>query len=189
MFRINTSSNKQKRNYLQMKRLMVLLVILAVATSLVGCRDEMSPVGDKPINGGTNRTVSIYVDGAVENPGYYDVAVGTDVQTAVLTKAVLSMSGALPNDGHAAVKNGDSVIVGFVDGNGRYNSVNANSAFVKARMDVDGVSADVVDRLASYLETHGKVQNRTELRAALGDYYEDNYYKFYVSEVDYRADD
>lgn len=95
----------------------------------------------------------------------------------------------IAHDGHAAVSNGQVIIVGFAEGDGRYYSVNANGAFVAARMDVDGVSAEVVNALADYIEAHGKVHNRTELRAALGDYYQDNYYKFYVSEVDYRADD
>lgn len=79
-----------------MKRLIVLLLILAVATTLVGCREDLSPNEDKPINGGTNRTVRVYVDGAVEASGYYDVAVGTDVQTVILTKARLCLNGVLP---------------------------------------------------------------------------------------------
>lgn len=172
-----------------MKRLIVLLLILAVATSLVGCRDDLSPVKDKPINGGNNRTVRVYVDGAVEDPGYYDVAVGTDVQTVILTKARLCLNGVLPADGHVAVSNGQSIIIGFAEGDGRYYAVNANGAFVAARIDGNGVSADVINAVADYIEAHGKVHNRAELRAALGDYYQDNYYKFYVSEVDYRADD
>ena len=42
-----------------------------------------------------------------------------------------------------------------------------------------------MDKLADYIEEHGKITDKTLLKQILGEDYADNYYKFFVSMDDY----
>ena len=66
-----------------------------------------------------------------------------------------------------------------------YFSVNVNGGLILTRSRIDGIEADIINKLADYIETNGKITNRNMLKTALGDDYEDNYYKFYIDIDDY----
>ena len=63
--------------------------------------------------------------------------------------------------------------------------VNVNGPLITLRMNVENVSPQVVDKLADYIEEHGKITDKTLLKQILGEDYADNYYKFFVSMDDY----
>ena len=167
-----------------------LLVFISVVCMLVGCRsDRLTPNDDKQFGDNRQTTITVYICGAVVNPGYYALPQGVDVQTAI-GHAVLCDEGILPANSLEFVSDKDSIIVDFVDGNNvRHSSVNANGLKVLARAEAEGVSAEVINALADYIDKHDKIRNRTDLESALGDLYKDNYYKFYVSERDYLEKD
>lgn len=169
-----------------MLRRYVALMLALLSLFLFGCRDGMlTPSEDKFSPDNSTRLVSVYIDGAVENSGYHSIAEGTDVQTAVLG-AVLCEYGVLPTNGLEFVSDKMLIIVDFVDDNGnRRSCVNANGLAVRCRAEIEGISAVVVDVLADFLEQNGTVRNRHDLAKALGRHYQQNYYKFYVSEEDY----
>lgn len=171
------------------RKIAILLVLIMVVCLFCGCRnDRLTPNDEKDFNGGKETSVQVYICGAVQNPGWYDLPQGVDVQTAV-EKAVLCDNGILPDNSLEFVKDKDCIYVGFVDEDyKRYDSVNANGLLIVTRSEVEGVSAEVVGALADYIELNGTIRNRTDLANALGDMYQNNYYKFYVSEVDYLAE-
>lgn len=175
-----------------MKRVQVWLVsaLLVVVLSLsCGCRDGVSPSGDKQLPDKQTKTISLYICGAVEHPGFYDVPEGTDVQTAVLEYARICDNGVLPADGLRFASDGDVIAVNFVVDKKSYSAVNVNGMYVTARLGAEGVADEVVNRLADYIEQHGAIRNYAELTEALGNFYKDNYYKFFVSKEDYREVD
>lgn len=171
------------------RKIATILVLAVVVCLCCGCRaDQLSPNDEKNFNGGNETSVKVYICGAVQNPGIYSLPQGVDVQTAV-EKAVLCDNGILPDNSLQFVKDGDCICVGFVDEDyKRYDSVNANGLLIVTRSEVDGLSAEVVNALADYIENNGTIHNREDLGKALGNLYADNFYKFYVSEVDYLAE-
>ncbi|MCH5153149.1 MAG: hypothetical protein J1F68_04245 [Clostridiales bacterium] len=134
-------------------------------------------------------TIRIYICGAVEHEGYYDVEMGTDyVQVlrlaGILPESVMPTLSSSYVDGKLTM-----IIVGYYDGEATHDSINANNPMIAARMPVDGLSADVIDKLADYIEVHGKITNKNQLLEALGDDYADNFYKLFIAEKDYEETD
>ncbi len=173
-----------------MKRIGILsfVAVLVVACLLVGCRDDVTPMGDKDLPDNQTKYVSVYICGAVQNSGFFKIPEGTDVQTAVLEYARILDNGVLPAYSLEFVHDGDVIIVDYVVGKTRYSVTNVNGMYVVSRLGVDNVETDVINMLADYISANGKIRNNADLRSALGDKYNENFYKFYVSEDDYRED-
>lgn len=129
----------------------------------------------------------VYVTGAVDVDGYVTVGEGTDV-AAVVHRAGMHKNGILPPVTTRLVKSGESIIVDFCIDGVSYSAVNVNGGYVDGRIAADGVSMQAINALADYREAHGTIRNRTQMRVALGELYEDNYYRFFIAEADYEQD-
>ena len=171
--------------FLQMKNKFLIVLLSIVILCLSACSPRAPEDVGEP---GGEVLHTLYICGAVETDGYFQIASGNDYFFAI-NQAVLLPQGVYPDyvyrivDGQIA-----TVIVPFhVDGV-KYDSINVNGMFVLARLPVDGVDEQVINALADYIEQNGKISNRNEMKLALGNFYNDNYYKFYVSEGDYEID-
>ena len=176
-----------------MKRIAAFITVLAIVLlALCGCiarpfaeqiitinNQNDNSVGDGPA------TRQLYVSGAVERDGYITVPTVCDYKTVFDAVGVLTYSAIPANVREFVNPNVDECIVGFVYNNKTYDSINVNGLMVTSRYDIDGVEADVVGKLADYIEINGKVTNREQLKLALGGDYKDNYYKFYIAVTDY----
>ena len=63
------------------------------------------------------------------------------------------------------------IIVDYVVGKTRYSVANVNGMYVVSRLGVDNVETDVINMLADYISSNGKIRNNADLRSALGDKY------------------
>ena len=128
---------------------------------------------------------SLYVSGAVLNDGFITIPQLCDYKTALEIAGVTDFSVIFNNLNAPISVSCDSLIVGFkIDGK-EFRSVNVNGGFVTLRQSVEGVDDAVINKLADYIETNGKITNRNALKLALGDDYGNNYYKFYIDVNDY----
>ena len=156
---------------------------------LCGCDILGAPLGEVEVpNQPKTEKVRIYVCGAVEREGYYYAKVGADY-VAVLNLAGLLPESILPTLSSSYVDGKITlIIVNYYDGETARISINANSESIVRRMPVNGLSDSVVNKIADYIEAHGKLTNKSQLKLALGDDYEANYYKLYIAEKDYEVD-
>ena len=166
----------------------LLIVVCVILCCCVG--DANSSLGKVEIpNQPNHANVRIYVCGAVEREGYYEVEFGADYFEVFSLAGILPES-ALPSLSSSYVDGSITIlIVDFYQDEKRYSSVNANNPLIAARMSVDGLTDAVVNELADYIEEHGKITNKQQLLQALGDDYSDNYYKLFVAEKDYEETD
>ena len=165
-------------------------LLVALGVILCGCGGCSPPLGkvEVPTKPET-KTVRIYVCGAVEHEGYYEVKAGTDYYDVFRLAGILPQS-AVPTLSSPYVDGSvTNLIVDFYDGSIRYSSVNANSVLIAMRQHVDGLSDRVVAKLADYLDQNGKITNKHQLELALGGDYADNFYKLFIAEIDYEEID
>ena len=169
-------------------RLVTTVILLLVCVTLCGCSVLSSPLGPVDVlNQVEVKTVRIYICGAVEREGYYEVKIGTDYVEAVRLAGILPQS-VLPTVNSSYVDGTvTNIIVGYFDGT-NHDSINANNVLIANRMPVNGLSDVVINKLADYIELHGKISNKKQLELALGDDYADNYYKLFIAEIDYEID-
>ena len=171
-------------------RFLTAVILLSVCVTLCGCSIFSAPLGqlEVPNNQGEN-TVRIYICGAVEREGYYEAEVGTDYFDVLRLAGILPQKSVLPVfisdyvDGTVT-----NLIIGYYDGT-NHDSINANSILIARRLPVKGLDENVVNKLADFIEIHGKISNKKQIESALGDDYADNYYKLYVAEIDYEEAD
>ena len=165
-------------------------VILLIVVCVVLCccvSDANSSLGNVEIPNQPNNhaKVRIYVCGAVEREGYYEVEVGVDYFEVFSLAGILPES-ALPSLSSSYVDGSITILIAdFYQDGVRYSSINANNPLIAARMSVDGLSDAVVNKLADYIDKHGKIVNKQQLLEALGDDYGKNYYKLFVAQKDY----
>ena len=127
----------------------------------------------------------LYVSGAVMTDGYVTIPQICDYKTLFDIVGVTEFT-SMPQDLSKLIEdNQDSYIANFTYDGVNYTSVNVNSVYVTARLSIDGVASAIVDKLADYIEAYGAITNRNQLKLALGDDYENNYYKFYIGKLDY----
>lgn len=160
--------------------------------TLCGCSNNGlgSPLGDAEIGQSQSKMIRIYVCGAVEREGYYEVKVGTSYFELLQSAGLLYGTSVLPPFSSSYVDGRiTKIIVGYYDGENEHDSINANSPLISARLTVDGLSAEVVNKLADYVNEYGKFVNKQQLEVALGNDYGDNYYKLFVAESDYEQAD
>ena len=137
----------------------------------------------------SQQTYRIYVSGAVERDGYYDVISGTDYLNLIQLAGILSVT-VLPFM-YTEVIDGSviEIILDYYDGNQVRSSINANSVLIALRGEVEGLTDDVVNKLADYVELNGSFTNKQQVELALGFDYADNYYKLFIAEADYEEID
>ncbi len=184
--RLNHSKTRLWRgDFLQMtKNVAMITALLTVACSILCCCSatyvERDVISQAPTY------YDIYVSGAVENDGCFSLIAGSDYATLYDCAGVIDGVSALPDNLSGFITSYNlEVIVDYTEGNAVYNSVNVNGALIIARIPIPNVEYRVVNKLADFLESNGTITNRDILRQALGDDYEDNYYKFFISRQDY----
>ena len=161
------------------------ILFLFVCVMLSGCATFASPLGRVDVDNQPITTFRFYVCGAVEREGYVNVVAGNSYDTAIRLAGLLPES-VLP--GYAATTvNGDftQIVLSYYDGEKVCDSINANSLLIANRLSVNAISDEIVNKLADYIDLHGKISNKQCLAEALGDDYQSNYYKFFVAEKDY----
>ena len=173
-----------------MKTRLIATVILfiVIGTTLCSCDTLGAPLGEVEVpNQPQTEKVRIYVCGAVEREGYYYAEVGTDYISVLrlaglLPESILPMLSSSYVDGKIT-----QIIVNYYDGKTMRISINANSVLIVKRVPVNGLDENVVNKIADYIETYGKLTNKNQLKLALGDDYDANFYKLYIPEKDYEV--
>ena len=128
--------------------------------------------------------MKVYVCGAVACEGYVEVEAGSTYAQALQLAGLLTVS-VLPSYASTTIDSSrTSIVVGYNDGQER-QCVNLKSTLIVLRTNIDGIAPEIVNKLADYIEEHGKFTNKQQLELALGADYLDNYYKFFVAEEDY----
>ena len=175
-----------------MKARFVATVILSlfVCVALCGCSAGLAqPLGIVEVDNQPVTTFRFYVCGAVEREGYVEVVAGSSYDMAIRLAGVLDKT--VWPEYSATTVNGEftQILLNYYDGEKICDSVNANSALIAGRLPVEGISDEIVNKLADYIDAYGKISNKQRLAEALGDDYSDNYYKFFVAEEDYEEID
>lgn len=131
------------------------------------------------------RVFSVYVCGAVENEGYINIFEGTDYQSLIFEAGYISQT-IMPKTPYAVVNESVSVLVlNYFDGQKECYCINVNGAVVLDKLPCENISPQVIEKLHNYIVANGKITDRTQLKQILGNDYQDNFYKFFVSESDY----
>ena len=177
-----------------------LILIFILCFLLCACDNStISPWGQQsPENGQndgensgvTTKTYQIYVCGAVENEGYYEVKEGDTYFQAVMQAGILEQS-SLPSNVYSLV-NGEqtAIVVNYLENGTEKYCINANHQFFSLRLPWEGLSDEVVNKIADYIDEHGAITNKTVLREVLGDEdYENYHFKLYIAEADYEKAD
>lgn len=139
---------------------------------------------DKPVI----QTRRLYVSGAVTNDGYVEVPQICDYKTVLETVGIVDYSVLPTNLSDSIPGKNESLIINFYQDGRICYSVNVNGLFVTSRLSVDGVDSDIINKIADYIQNNGVIKNRSQLKLALGDDYDENFYKFYIDETDYAQD-
>ena len=170
-----------------------LILILVLCLELCACdATNLFPWGDKVLNDndGTTKTYKIYVCGAVENEGYYEVKEGGTYFDAIKQAGLLNQSSLPSNHSSLVTDEPLPVVVHYKENDVTHYCINVNHQFFLLRQPIDGISMEVVNKIADYLEAHGTIRNKKVLHAVLGDEDFSNYhYKLYVAETDYEEID
>ena len=165
------------------------LILICLLFAFCGCDGAtLSPWGDKSAHNNRNepKTYTIYVYGAVENEGYFEVAAGGTYFDAITQAGLLAQSW-LPTNCYSIIDAKQlSVAVNYSQDDSKYDCINVNGASFVYRLETDGLPYEVVNKIADYLEAYGTIHNKTVLRSVLGENdYENYHYKLYVAEADY----
>ena len=175
-----------------MKARFLTSVILLLFLCVVFCACDAFfdlPFSSLEIENQSGKTFRIYVYGAIENEGYVEVPSGSAYDTAIRIAGLLEQS-VLPNFAATTVDGSlTQIAVEYNDGTKARESINVNGAVVLNRVPVEGISIDIINKIADYIEQHGRITNKQVLEKILGDDYSDNFYKFFVAEEDYEAAD
>ena len=166
------------------------ILIVTLCVSLCCCDgSQISPWGEKSAlnNVQSAKTYSVYVYGAVENEGYYRVQEGDTYYQAIAQAELLPQSVLTPNYYSIVTDMQLSIVVHYKENGKRYECVNVNGMALLWGIDIPNIPHQVVAKISDYLQIHGKIHNETELRAVLGNDYDNNFYKLYIAEADYEA--
>ena len=139
---------------------------------------------------GAKKTYKIYVCGAVENEGYYELAEGATYLDAILKAGRLDCS--YLRDNANSLVNGlqSAMIVQYIEDGKVYDCYDVNWEYFGFVLPAVGLSETVVSKIAEYRNKHGKIANKAVLLAILGEEdYANYYYKLYIAEADYEEAD
>lgn len=186
-----------------MKRsLTLVLLLLFVVVAFCGCGDGETVKGDGVNNPSTNpyqsgylpnvstKTCRVYVCGAVQTEGYYDVKQGTIIADVIALAGILPQS-VLPQNSESFAQDGTQIVVGYYQNQTNYDCINLNGAYVTiANMHAENVNDDILAKLHDYYTKHGVITNKNVLKRILSqEEYQLNHYKFFVQEKDYATAD
>lgn len=174
-----------------MKKSFVLaLILLILCVTICGCdASTIFPLGDKQIEDKITETFRVYVCGAVQNEGYYEVRSGCDYQSVIMLAGIIEQTVFSNNSLTVVTSETAYIVVNYKENGVIYNSINANNPLIAAQLLEDGISLEIVNKIADYVEIFGKITNKQALATALGSDYEDNFFKFFVAMEDYEEVD
>lgn len=168
-----------------MKKIIIFVLILILCFIFCGCSGNVSPFKEQETDVKTPRKFKVYVCGAVEHEGYVEVEEGTDYAATIALAGLIPQT-VYPRNPQLLIKeNGEVLTLQYYDGSACRDCVNLNGGYIKYRLAVDGIDDDIINRIADYYDLYGKITDREILKEILGEDYQDNYYKFFVSVQDY----
>ena len=166
-----------------LKFLFILLLIFCFVLS--ACTQSLHPFDVNGVDLTPSRTFKIYVCGAIEHEGFVEVLEGATIDSVIISAGIIPQT-VYPTDSQRLVTQNDKILnISYYDGQSYRYCVNLNSMQIQYRFPLDGIDDVVINEIADYLESNGKITNREMLKDILGDDYQDNYYKFYVDVTDY----
>lgn len=166
------------KNVTKISALIILICLLLCSCS--------APYSEREIPSKNPTYYNIYVSGAVENDGYFSFVAGGDFREVLTEAGVITDVTYFSYDLSRLLTRDITEIIFNYSLNGvMHYSVNVNSALIISRSYIENVEPRVVDKLADYIEHNGKITNREDMRQALGEDFNDNFYKFFISEQDY----
>lgn len=149
---------------------------------------EILPWGEKTNinNVGLPNSYTVYVCGAVQNEGYYRLYEGETYFVAIREAGLLVASAISSNAFAIVTEQPLPIFVDYIENGTVKNCINVNSQYFLLGLPIDGISLQVVNKIADYIENCGVIRNKKTLLAVLGDDdYENYHYKLYVAEADY----
>ncbi len=120
-----------------------------------------------------DRTVIVYVNGAVKNPGLYTLSAGLRVVDAIVSAGGLTPEAdatCLPNLA-AHLKDAKQILVPFTGHCGKTTKkvkLDVNTATRDQLLSVPGMDPLLADAIISYREANGGFQALTELKSSMG---------------------
>ncbi|MCM1289302.1 MAG: hypothetical protein NC132_01430 [Corallococcus sp.] len=168
-----------------MKKRIILILLLTLCFVFSGCAQKMSPFKEHEADAKMPRKFKVYVCGAVEREGFVEVEEGADYDAVIALAGIIPQT-VYPTNPRLLVKeDGEVLTLQYYDGSSYRDCVNLNGGYIQYRLKVDGIDIDIINRIADYYDTHGKITDRNLLKDILGEDYQDNYYKFFVNVQDY----
>lgn len=143
-------------------------------------------------NSGASRTVIelnnenecryVYVDGAVENPGWYSCSVGETFGQVAFKAGLLENS--VVNNTDVVIPYGVSRIYVCFEENGEVKyAVNVNDGLFSDLYVYAGISESVAKKITSYIDENGKLKSKKELLyndVLTAKEWEENHFRMYV---------
>lgn len=172
-----------------MKKYLISLLILILCFVCCGCSSDVTPFDERETQVKPSQKIKVYVCGAVENEGYLEVDEGTDYAAVVALAGILPQTVYPSNPNLIIRQEGVVLALQYYNDIEPCDCININGTYVAQRLSVKGIDADVIDRIADYREAHGDITDKGLLKEILGEDYQDNFYKFFVSERDYEKVD
>ncbi len=145
------------------------------------------PLSQKTLPNNSVKFFDVYICGAVANEGYYKIAEGTDVFTAIEQAGLVEKS-YLPSDGLSFVTEKTKVIAVDFYQTQRQSCANVNNPYILLQQS-DVFPLEVLKKINDYTQNVGKITNKKQLKEILGDYYQNHFYKFFITEDDYEEID
>ena len=167
-----------------MKKILIAILLICLLC-LSACAEGNFPFHTRQLETTEPQVFRVYVCGAVAQEGYVEICEGADYFQLVCLAGYIPQT-VTPSNPHLVVNGITSLIVRYFDGEKPCYCTNVNGQAVSERQEIENVSAQTVDKIATYLQTHGKITDKTQLQNILTpDEYQNNFYKFYVSETDF----
>lgn len=142
-------------------------------------RPDSAPAGRTPavlsaddVEAAQDRTIIVYVSGAVRNPGLYTLAATLRVTDAIVAAGGLTESadpGCLPNLA-AHLKDASQIVVPPVGhcAKAKKAKLDINTATREQLLLVPGVDAALADAIIKYRQDYGGFKDLTELKSGIG---------------------
>lgn len=144
-----------------------------------------SPYQSQTLPGVTPTTYRVYICGAVQNEGYYNVAQGTTIGDAIALAGILPQT-VLPTNLQVYVQSNMQIVVEYLCDDAHHVGINVNGAYVISNTPAPNIPADVMEKLHNYYIQNGVITNKQILKQILTEeQYQQNHYKFFVAEEDY----
>ncbi len=171
------------------KSVALILILFCCMFALASCGDKtVSPYKPQTTPNNIGKTFTVYVCGAVEREGYYTATEGQTIAD-IVALAGFNAQTYITEDMSLFVLQDLQICVGYIQDNKIFPAVNLNGAHVQFNLPMDNVSDAVLQKLHDYYVQKGKFTNKNILKFLLTEEeYQQNYYKFFVSEEYYEAD-